>query len=89
MVVKVMKVKMMGVIMKVRSSRSQMLFKIGILKNFAISTRKQLGWSFFVIKLQALRELLKNTFFYRTPPVAAPESNKLQQLRVLPIIATK
>ena len=66
-----------------------MLCKIGILKNFAISTGKHLGWSFFVIKLQALRELLKNTFFYGTPPVAAPENNKQQQLRVLPIIATK
>ena len=70
----------------IRSSRSQMLFKIGILKNFAIFTGKHLCWSFFLIKLQAFRpeketptqvfsceycEIFKNTFFYRTPPVAA------------------
>ena len=39
-----------------RSSRSQMFFKIGVLKNFAIFTRKHLWW------------LLK-VFFYRTPTV--------------------
>ena len=43
-----------------RSTRSQMLFKIGVLKNFASFTGKHLGWSLFLI-----------TFFYRTPPVAA------------------
>ena len=36
-----------------RSSRSQMFFKIGALKNFAIFTGKHLCWSLFLIKLQA------------------------------------
>ena len=38
-----------------RSSRSQMFFKIGVLKNFAIFTEKHLCWSLFLIKLQASR----------------------------------
>ena len=38
---------------KHRSSRSQMYFKIGVLKNSAILTRKYLCWSLFLIKLQA------------------------------------
>ena len=37
-----------------RSSRSQMFFKIGVLKNFAIFTGRHLFWSLFLIKLQAL-----------------------------------
>ena len=37
-----------------RSNHSQILFKkIGILKNFAIITRKNMCWSLFLIKLQA------------------------------------
>ena len=36
-----------------RSSRSQMIFKIGVLKNFANFTVKHLCWSIFFIKLQA------------------------------------
>ena len=36
-----------------RSSRSQMFFKIGVLKNFAIFAEKHLCWSLFLIKLQA------------------------------------
>ena len=38
-----------------RSTRSQMFFKIGILKNFAIITGKLLYWSLFLIKLQTWR----------------------------------
>ena len=38
---------------KCRSSRSQMFFKIGVLKNFIIFTGKHLCWSLFLIKLQA------------------------------------
>ena len=38
-----------------RSSRLQMFFKIGVLKNFVIFTGKRLCWSFFLTKLQALR----------------------------------
>ena len=46
----------------VRSSRSQMFFKIGVLKIFSIFTGKHLCWSLFLIKLQALRSY--NTFFF-------------------------
>ena len=38
-----------------RSSRLQMFFKIGVLKNFAIFTGKHLCWSLFLIKWQAFR----------------------------------
>ena len=38
-----------------RSSRSQMFFKIGILKNFSIITGKHLCWNLFLIKLQIWR----------------------------------
>ena len=38
-----------------KSSRSQMFFKIGVLKNFAIFAGKHLCWSYFLIKLQAWR----------------------------------
>ena len=37
------------------SSRSQMLIKIGVIKNFAKFTGKHLCWDTFLIKLQALR----------------------------------
>ena len=40
-----------------RSSRSQMFFKIGILKNFAIFTGKKLCRSLFLKQLQAWRPL--------------------------------
>ena len=39
----------------VRSSCSQMIFKIGVLKNFAIFTEKYLCWTLFLIKLPDLR----------------------------------
>ena len=38
-----------------RSSRSQMSFKIGVQKNFAIFIGKHLCWSLFLIQLQAWR----------------------------------
>ena len=38
-----------------KSSRSQMIFKIDVLKNFTKLTRQKLCWSLFLIKLQALR----------------------------------
>ena len=40
----------------VRSSHSQMFFKIGILKKFADITGKHLCWSLSLIKLQAFRK---------------------------------
>ena len=39
----------------IRSSRSQMFFRIGVLKNFAIFTGKHLCRSLFLIKLQCWR----------------------------------
>ena len=47
-----------------RTSRSQMFFKIGVLRNFAIFTGKHMCWSLFLIQ-----NITK--FFYRTPPVTA------------------
>ena len=37
----------------IRSSRSQMLFKIGVFKNFANFTGKHLCWSLFLKKLHS------------------------------------
>ena len=53
-----------------RNSRSQMFFKVGVLKNFASFTGKHLCWGLFLINLQALRSatLLKrnsNTGVFR------------------------
>ena len=47
-----------------KSSRLQMFFKIGVLKNFAIFPGKHLCQSYFLIKLQAWRSaiLLKRDF---------------------------
>ena len=66
----------------IRSSPSQMFFKIDILKNFAILARKHLCWSFLLIKLQAVwlqrryflvnnAKLLSSAIFNKTPLVAA------------------
>ena len=64
-----------------RGSCSQMFFKIGGLKNFANFTGNTCFGVFFN-KVEGLRESfntgvfiwnLRNTFFYRTPPVAASE----------------
>ena len=53
-----------------RSSRSQMFFRIGVLKKFAMFTEKHLCWSLFLIKLQDFRcfpvniaKLLRAAFF--------------------------
>ena len=56
-------------VMSCRSSHSQMFLKIDVLRNFASFTRKHLCWSLFFNKVAG--EVFKNTFFYRTPPVAA------------------
>ena len=52
-----------------KSSRSQMLFKIGVIKNFAKSTGKHLCKA-HVFSCE-FYEIFKNTFCLRTPPVAA------------------
>ena len=49
-----------------RSSHSQMFFKIGLLKSFAIFTGKHLCWCLFLIKL---KNLLKKRFRHRCFPV--------------------
>ena len=46
--------------MKFRSSCLQMFFKIDVLQNFTLFTRKHLCWSLFLIKLQTF-----NTYFER------------------------
>ena len=50
-----------------RSSRSQMFFKIGVFKNVSIFSKKHLCSSLFLIKLQAGRSafLLKKTLRHR------------------------
>ena len=55
-------------VMFCRSSHSQMFLKIDFLRNFASFTRKHLCWSLFFDKVAG--KVFKNTFFYRTPPVA-------------------
>ena len=63
-----------------RSSSTQLFFKTGIIRNFAIFTGKHLSWSLFLIKLWDLRLYrwflwkLQNFYeqlFYGTLPVAA------------------
>ena len=81
-------------ITKDRSSRCQIFFKLGILKNFAIFTRKHLRWSLFLIKLQAFTltqvfscqycEMFKNSFSYRTSTVAA--FVKISQVNLQPYL---
>ena len=71
---------------KFRNSHSQMFFKIVFLKSFANFTGKHCVGN-FLIKLHTLRtatllkrgscgtcEIFKNTLFYWTSPVAAPDS---------------
>ena len=53
---------------KGRSSRSQMFFKIAVLKNFAIFARKHLWWILFLIIL-----FNKNTYFEKHLRTAAFE----------------
>ena len=75
-----------------RSSLSQMFFKIGFLKNFAIFTGKHLGWSLFFINFMKRRlqhrcfpvnitKFLRKASFYGTPLIAASDfSTDLKEL---------
>ena len=45
--------KLLNMCLKSRNSRSQLFFKIDVLKNFAIFTGKHLSWNLFLIKQQA------------------------------------
>ena len=47
--------------------------KKGVLRNFAKFTGKHLRQSLFLNKVAGTAEISKNTFFYRTPLVAAFE----------------
>ena len=42
--------KLLNMCLKSRNSRSQLFFKIDVLKNFAIFTGKHLSWNLFLIK---------------------------------------
>ena len=64
-----------------KSNRSQMFFKTGVLKSFAIFIGEHLCWSLFLIKMKAsflltqvfscgYREVFKSTYLYRIPPEA-------------------
>ena len=53
-----------------KSSLQEMFCKKGVVKNFAKFTGKHLWQSLFFNKVAGLR-IVKNTFFNRTPPVAA------------------
>ena len=76
---------LIGIFLKDRGSHSQMFFKIGVLKMFAIFTGKHLRWSFFsgfpacnFVSKKTPRQVfscLRTYFFYRTPPVAASKIN--------------
>ena len=52
-----------------RSSRPEVFFEKGVLKNFAKFTREHQCQSFFFNKVAG--EIFKSIFFYRTPLVAA------------------
>ena len=60
-------------------SRSQMHFKIGVLKNFAIITEKKLALESLFNKVAGLQafccencEIVQSNLFYRTPLAAFP-----------------
>ena len=64
---------------KYRSSRPEVFCKKGVIGNFAKFTGKHLWQSLFFNKVVGLRptfcKIYKNTFFHRTPPVAASENS--------------
>ena len=51
----------------------QMLFEIGVLKNFAIFRRKQPVLESFLQLFCEFYKIFKNSFFHKTPPVSASE----------------
>ena len=72
-----------------RNSRSQMFFKNGVLKNFAILTRKHLCWSKFIKKksnkdvFRWILQKFPEQIFYRTPPVGFFWTFILKYLKLL------
>ena len=68
-----------------RSSRTQMFFKTGFIRNFAIFTGKHLCWSLFLIKLQALHKVAGLTAFN----FISTSSQKRLQHRCFPVNIAK
>ena len=63
-----------GVLKNQKQTLADMFFEIGVLKNFAIFKGKHLCWSLFLINIVNIAKyLIKNSFFHKTPPVAASE----------------
>ena len=55
-----------------RSSRPEVFCRKDVLRNFAKLTEKHLCQSLFFNEAAGLGEISKNTFFNKTPPLAAP-----------------
>ena len=79
--------------LRYRGSLSQMFFKIGVLKNFAIFTGKHLCWSLFLIKLikglkscNFIKKRLQHRFF---PVNIAKFLSTAFFYRTLPVAASK
>ena len=56
-----------SILQQFKNNHSQIFFKIGVLKNFAIFTGKHMCWSLFLIEMQTFRSLLKrdsNTYVF-------------------------
>ena len=68
-----------------RSSRSQMFFKIGVLKNFTSVTEKtpvlESNESLIQVLSCKIYDIFKNNYFHRTPPVPASGLKKCSPAR--------
>ena len=71
-------------------SRLQMFFKIGVLKNFAIFTGKNLCWGLFLIKLQVWgpEALFKKRIQHSCSPVNIANFNNTFFYRTTPVAAS-
>ena len=69
--------KTVKVLMNVRSSRPEVFYKKGVLKNFAKFTGKHLCQALAQMFSCEFFEISKNTFSYRAPPVAVSKMCKL------------
>ena len=74
-----------------RSSWSQMFFKSGVFKSFALFTGKHLCWSLFLIKLQAWRHatLVKKILQHRCFPVNIMKYLRTFFYRAPPVAASQ
>ena len=71
-----------------RSSRFEMLFKIGILKIFTIFTGKYLCWSLILIKLQACATLLKGNFSSSATSLDLTQKHKCFPVNIAKLLRT-